>query len=170
MVKFKKLWMFLFGIVIAFWLNLQFTNWLCLERDHCNDGFSQEEYRPSTPIMSGDEISSTDPIWSGSKIMWDKGVWIIHLPSVTDYNTELWYFLALIKIAINWILGILASVALVYMLYCWFLVLSSWSDDKNVSKGKKWIRTAAVAIAWIWLAWLIISAMIWFIRVITKAN
>lgn len=162
--------MFLFGIILVFWFSLQFTNWLCLERDHCNDGFSQEDYRPSTPKMSGDEISGEDPISSGSKIMWDKSVWIIHLPRVTDYNTELWYFLALIKIAINWILGILASVALVYMLYCWFLVLSSWSDDKNVSKGKKWIRTAAVAIAWIWLAWLIISAMIWFIRVITKAS
>ena len=165
--------MFLFGIILVLCFNFQFTNWLpCLERGHCKEGwsFSQEDYRPSTPKMSGDEISSTDPIWSGSKIMWDKGVWIIHLPSVTDYNTELWYFLALIKIAINWILGILASVALVYMLYCWFLVLSSWSDDKNVSKGKKWIRTAAVAIAWIWLAWLIISAMIWFVRVITDAN
>ena len=165
--------MFLFGIILVLWFNFQFTNWLpCLERGHCKEGwsFSQEDYRPSTPKMSGDEISGEDPIWSGSKIMWDKSVWIIHLPSVTDYNTELWYFLALIKIAINWILGILASVALVYMLYCWFLVLSSWSDDKNVSKGKKWIRTAAVAIAWIWLAWLIISAMIWFIRVITKAS
>ena len=162
--------MFLFGIILVFWFSLQFTNWLCLERDHCNDGFSQGADRPSTPKMSGEKISDTDPISSWSKVMWDKSVWILHLPEVTNYNTELWYFLALIKIAINWILGILASVALVYMLYCWFLVLSSWSDDKNVSKGKKWIRTAAVAIAWIWLAWLIISAMIWFVRVITDAN
>ena len=173
MIKFKNVWLFLLGIIITFGLNFQLTYWLpCLERDHCggNDNFSQEQIRPSTPKMSGEAISDTDPIWSGSKVMWDKSVWIIHLPQVTDYNTELWYFLALIKIAVNRILGILAFIALIYMLYCWFLVLSSWSDDKNASNGKKWIKTAAVAIAWIWLAWLIISVMIWFIKVVSKAN
>jgi hypothetical protein len=171
MLKLKNVWLFLLGIILTFWLNFQFTNWLCLERDHCNEWkWSQWDERPSDPKMSGETISETDPIWSGSKVMWDKSVWILHLPQVTNYDTELWYLLALIKIIINRILWILAFIALIYMLYCWFLVLSSWSDDKNASKGKKWIKTAAVAIAWIWLAWLIISAMIWFIKVITKAS
>ena len=96
--------------------------------------------------------------------MWDKSVWILHLPQPDTYETKLWYTLALIQIAVNWILGMLAVVSLVYILYCWFLVLSSWSEDKNASKWKSWIKNAAIAIAWIGLSWLIISAMIWFIN------
>jgi len=50
------------------------------------------------------------------------------------------------------------------------LVLTSWSDDKNAEKWKKWIKTAIIAIAWIGLAWLIVSAMIWFIHIITDTK
>ena len=50
------------------------------------------------------------------------------------------------------------------MIYCGFLVFSSGSDDKNASKGKKWISTAAIALTGIGLSWLIISAMIRFIQ------
>ena len=100
--------------------------------------------------------------------MWDESMWIVHLDQVENYDTELWYALSLIQITVNWTLWILAIVVFVYMLYNWFLVLSAWSDDKNVSKWKKWISNAAIAIAWIGLAWLIISAMIRFIKNITK--
>ena len=82
-----------------------------------------------------------------------------------------YYLLQFLKLQINNDgLKIKPFIALIYMLYCWFLVISSWSDDKNASKGKKWIKTAAIAIAWVWLAWLIISVMIRFIGVITKSN
>lgn len=171
MLKLKNVWLFLLGIILTFWLNFQFTNWLpWLDRDHYNGGFSQEQTRSSDPKISGSDITDVDPIGSWSKAIWNKSIWILNFPHVTDYDTELWYFLALIKIAVNRILGMLAFIALIYMLYCWFLVISSWSDDKNASKGKKWIKTAAIAIAWVWLAWLIISVMIRFIGVITKSN
>ena len=96
--------------------------------------------------------------------------WILQFPERSEYSTPLWYALKLIQFSINWILWILSFVALMYKLYCWFLVFSSGSDDKNMQKGKKWISTAAIALAWIWLSWLIISAMIWFISSITKVN
>jgi len=102
--------------------------------------------------------------------MWEKSKWILHLPQADEYKTELWYALALVKIAVNRILWMLAFVALIYMLYCWYLILSSWSDEKSAEKWKKWIKTAAIAIAWIGLAWLIISAMIWFIKVLTESD
>lgn len=93
--------------------------------------------------------------------------WILQFPERSDYATPLWYALSLIQISINWILWILATVALVYMLYCGFLVFTSWADDKNAQKGRKWISTAAIALAWIGLSWMIVSAMIRFITMLT---
>lgn len=93
-------------------------------------------------------------------------LWIIKAPQPDNYTTTLWYVMALVQVSINWLLWILSTVALVYMLYCGFLIFSSGADDKNTSKGKKWIKTAAIALAWIWLSWLIISAMIWLITVV----
>ena len=173
MLKLKKIWLFLLGIIVVLWFNFHFTNWLwSLERDHYNEDrkWSNGNERDSTAIMSWEEISATDSIWSWSKVMWDKSVWIVHLAQVENYDTELWYALSIIQITVNWILWILAFVVSIYMLYNWFLVLSAWSDDKNVAKGKKWISTAAIAIAWIGLAWLIISAMIRFIKNITQRD
>ena len=119
------------------------------------------------------EVSVNDPIidehpaediHGGSKTMSDKVSWIINIPQPENYDTSLWYVLALIQIAINWTLWILSLVALIYMIYCGFLVFSSGSGDTNATKGKKWIKTAAIALAWIGLSWLIISVIIWLIN------
>ena len=97
----------------------------------------------------------------------DKQEWVLQFPKKENYSDTLWYAIRLIQVSINWILWLLATVALIYMLYCWFLVFSSWADDKNAQKGRKWIKTAAIALAWIGLSWLIVSAMIWFITMLT---
>lgn len=167
MLKFKKIWLFLFICIIAFWIKCGYTEWLASLGTPRNTNISQDW--DSTPNIDNQEISD-NAIWKWTTRIWNKSAWIIHLPQPEEYETKLNYTLALIKIIINRTLWILATVALVYMLYSWFLVLSSWSDDKNVSKWKKWISTAAIAIVWIGISWLIISAMIRFINVITKAN
>ena len=108
------------------------------------------------------------PQWIAQKT--NRFEWILQFPERSDYTTSLWYALSLIQISINWILGILATISLTYMLYCWFLVFSSWTDDKNASKGRKGISTASIALAWIGLSWLVVSAMIWFISNISQVN
>lgn len=121
----------------------------------------------STPMVDTWEVESISQ-WSHtfSEKLW----WILHLPRKDDYTSRLWYLTSLIQISVNWLLWILAFVVLVYMLYCGFLVLFSWSDDKNASKGKKWIANAAITLAGIGLSWLIISVMIWFINLIANAD
>lgn len=121
----------------------------------------------SDPIINEEDIREIEQ-WS--KTFTDRLQWILHLPQKNEYQTSLWYVLSLTQIVVNWLLWILSFVALVYMLYCGFLVFSSWSDDKNASKGKKWITTAAIALAWIGLSWLIISVMIWFISNISASK
>lgn len=161
MKYFKQIWITLLGIfgllVINFWhcgLNTPWPTTNVFDWD-------------STPTIDSQEIKDVNE-WS--KTFSDKLEWILRLPKKSDYPTSLWYVTSLIQITINWLLWILASIVLVYILYCGFLILSSWSDDKNVSKGKKWISNAAVAIAGIGLSWLVISAMIWFINIISKGN
>ncbi len=96
--------------------------------------------------------------------------WILQFPEREQYSTTLWYAIRLIQVSINRILWILATIALIYMLYCWFMIFSSWANDNNAKKGRKWISTAAIALAWIGLSWLIISAMIWFINILTASK
>ena len=161
----KTIWITLIGIfgllVINFWYCGLDTPW------PKTDKFNWD----STPtINSQEESQEIEGINQWSKTFSDKLEWILRLPQKSDYPTSLWYVTSLIQITINWLLWILASVVLVYMLYCGFLILSSWSDDKNVSKGKKWISSAAITIAGVGLSWFVISAMIWFINLISKGN
>ncbi len=118
----------------------------------------------STAIMAGEAVDDIDE-WS--KTFTDKLGWIIQLPQRSNYTNSLNYVMDMIQIVINWLLGMLAFIALVYMIYCGLLVFSSWSDNKNAAKGKKWIWTAAIALTGIWVSWLIISMILRFINYIT---
>ena len=149
------------------WISLLGLSLFALNFGYCLPKWSPktEYFNPdSTPFMSGDKIEDINEWW---KTFSERLEWILSIPQKDKYSTSLWYVTTLIQVIINWLLWILSFVALVYMLYCGFLVLSSGSDDKNASKGKKWISTAAIALAWIGLSWLIISAMIRFINNIT---
>lgn len=121
------------------------------------------------PVVEDPTIDDTDinNIAEWTSYETNKLEWILQFPERDQYSTTLWYAIRLIQVSINWILWILATVALIYMLYCWFMVFSSWANDKNAQKWRKWISTAAIALAWIGLSWLIISAMIWFINILT---
>ncbi len=167
MKYFKQIWIISFNVVSILLLSFGFC-WLKI-------GPIQEIFNwDSSPRIDNEEIENINE-WSENINKWskrfsDKLNGIIKLPQKEDYPTSLWYVTSLIQIAINWLLWILASLVLIYMLYCGFLVLSSWSDDKNSWKGKKWISNAAITIAGIGLSRLVISAMIWFINIISKTN
>ncbi|MDR2541416.1 MAG: hypothetical protein LBD11_06790 [Candidatus Peribacteria bacterium] len=52
----------------------------------------------------------------------------------------------LIQTIINYLLGLLAFVALVYLIYHGFLMVSASGNDKQFDKGKSGIKTAIIAI------------------------
>lgn len=159
MKRTKKIFISLFAVISMF----SFSFWAWLNTWPKSASFDWD----STAQMGWTTITEINQWW---KTLTDKLEWILHLPQKDEYITSLWYVTALIQITVNWLLWILAFIALVYMLYSGFLIFSSWSDDKGAAKGKKWISTAAIALAWIGLSWLIISAMIWFINLISKSN
>ena len=71
-----------------------------------------------------------------------------------------------IKKAINYALGLLSLVALVYLIYHGFLILTAAGDDTQYKKGIKGIQYAAIAIAGIGASWLIVSAIFRLITLI----
>ena len=162
-IKHILVWLLWLGIIFS--LNFSFAKALWTG----NMNIVNPEPHDDTPSVGSGELSGENLISDGWESFMGKLKWIIHVPSPSDYETKLWYTVKLIQIAINRLLGILSFIALIYLLYCGFLIFSSWSDDKNVQKGKKWISIAAIALAWIWLSWLV-SAMLRFIKLVSNSQ
>ena len=68
-----------------------------------------------------------------------------------------------VKNAINWILGILATIALVVCLYGGFLMVTAAGDEKKYQKGLGVLKYAAIGLAIIGLSWMIVSVIFWFV-------
>jgi uncharacterized membrane protein YidH (DUF202 family) len=69
-----------------------------------------------------------------------------------------------IKRTINWLLWILATIAVAICLYAWFLMVTSAGDEKKYQKWITILKYAAIGLAIVWLSWLIVSVIFWFIR------
>jgi len=72
-------------------------------------------------------------------------------------------FLNTVQNAINWLLWILATIALVFCLYGGFLMVTSAGDEKKYEKGLGVLKYAAIGLAIIGLSWMIVSVIFWFV-------
>ena len=79
-------------------------------------------------------------------------------------------FLDTLKNAINWLLWILASIALVICLYGWFLMVTAAGDEKKYEKWLGVLKYAAIGLAIIGLSWLIVSVVFRFIGNVSGWN
>lgn len=76
----------------------------------------------------------------------------------------------LIQTVINYALALVGLVALVYLLYHGFLVLTAGDSEDRAGAGRKGIKYAAIAIIGIALSWTIISFVFYVIFEIAWAN
>ncbi len=67
--------------------------------------------------------------------------------------------LDVVKNIINYALLMIGFVALVYLIYHGFLILTAAGDDTQYKKGLSGIKFAAIAIAGVGASWLIVSAI-----------
>ena len=79
-------------------------------------------------------------------------------------------FLDTLRNAINWILGILATIALVICLYGWFKMVTSAWDEKKYGEWLSVLKYAAIGLAIIGLSWMIVSVIFWFVGNLWKNN
>ena len=75
-----------------------------------------------------------------------------------------------IQTAINRVLRILATITLLFVLYAWFLMMTSGWDQKKYDSWLSIIKNAAIWLAIIWTAWLIVSARFWRINGTVSPN
>ena len=75
-----------------------------------------------------------------------------------------------VKNVINWILWILATVALVMCLYGGFKMVTSAGDEKKYWEWVKVLKYAAIWLAIIWLSWMIVSVIFWFVWTLSWGN
>ena len=100
---------------------------------------------------AGTDWSDPDAAWNYVTRDWDqKLTWSALLDTI--------------KNAVNWILGILATVALIICLYGWFLMVTSAGDDKKYGNWLNVLKNAAIGLAIIWLSWMIVSVVFWFVN------
>lgn len=144
-----------------------FTFWL--------DGFwssSSITTSDATKVIIG--VSEDNPIreWMQRPIEYETG----KIENVIDYDWNVFErhrdaiesTMKVIQSIVNYALGLLAIIALVYLIYHGFLVLTAGGDDAKVKKWQKWIKTAAIALIWIGLSWSIVSLILWFITLLME--
>ena len=73
-----------------------------------------------------------------------------------------------IKTAVNRVLGLLAFIALLFLLYWGFKILIAGTDDKAVSDAVKIVKNAAYGILFIALSWIIVTFIFYIAAVLTE--
>lgn len=109
----------------------------------------------------------SDPLRSGAS-------YVIQYVSGARYSGQIDNFeeaseitLTFISSVINRFLGLLALVALIYLLYHAFMVLISYNSEEKISEHRSAIYTAAIVIIGIWLSWVVVSGMFYLVSIIT---
>jgi len=101
---------------------------------------------------------------------WEK----CHVKDINDIHTDDREandnLLTTLKNAVNWILGLLATIVLCFCIYGWFKMLTSGWDTKWYDAGWKILKNALLWLAIILLAWMIVSVIFWFVATLSDAN
>ena len=76
-------------------------------------------------------------------------------------------FVQVVKNAINWVLGILALIALILLLWGGFQMVTAAGDDKKYEEGFKILKQAAFGLIMIGVAWFVVSIIFYVIGLVT---
>lgn len=113
------------------------------------------------PLRDG-AFNAIDPEHGPGALSWVVGVG----DKISSYENAQTKTLNVIKSIINYALGMLSLVALIYLIYHGFLIVTAAGDDTQYKKGMSGLKFAAIAIAGIGASWFIISAIFWLIALL----
>ena len=77
-------------------------------------------------------------------------------------------FVNVVKGAVNWILGILALITLIILLYGGFLMVTSAGNDEQYKKGFTILKHAAIGLLLIGIARFVVSIIFWLVNIVTN--
>ena len=78
--------------------------------------------------------------------------------------------LSTITTAINWLLGMLALIALVVCLWGGFQMVTAAGDDGKYKKGMGILKQAAIGLVIIGVAWMFVSLIFWLIGTLSTTE
>ena len=87
--------------------------------------------------------------------------------AINDHSTAQNQTFQIINNFINYALGLLALIALLYLLYHGFLMVTATGDEEQYNKWLQWIKYAGIALAGIGVSWFIVSLIFYLIGLIT---
>lgn len=92
---------------------------------------------------------------------WTKAVkvwltWIEKNRTATEYILDL----------VRYLITFVSLIAVLYIIYAWFRVLTWWWDEEATKKAKK---TVVWVLIWIVLMWLAYSIVLWIVQVVTSS-
>ena len=127
----------------------------------------------SQQVLNTDDIN--DPLRDGAYNIIDPTTWTGTLWGIVGVGDKIYTHqnaqtktMGVIKNIINYALWMLALVALLYLIYHGFLILTAAGDDTQYKKGLWGVKYAAIAIAGIGASRIIISAIFWLIDLIIR--
>jgi hypothetical protein len=74
-------------------------------------------------------------------------------------------FVNVVKGGVNWVLGILALIALIILLWGGFQMVTASGDEEKYKKGFTILKQAAIGLILIGIAWFIISIIFWLVNI-----
>ena len=87
----------------------------------------------------------------------------INISGVADGDQEAG-LLDVIKWITNWVLGVLALIALILVMYGGFLMVTSAGADDAYTKWRTIMKSALIGLCIIGIAWFVVSIIIWLIQ------
>lgn len=116
-------------------------------------------------LAQGYDFSQADGFWGSKGVGNIKGV-----SGTTNEGASSSSLLSTITTAINWILGMLALIALCICLYGGFQMVTAAGDDGKYKKGMTILKQAAIGLIIVGIAWLFVSLIFWLIGTLSTDN
>jgi len=112
-----------------------------------------------------------DPLRDGaynivSPVTWTGALSGVVSDKISSHQNAQGKTMDVIKNIINYALWMLSLIALVYLIYHGFLIVTAAGDDTQYKKWLSWVKYAAIAIAGIGASWFIVSAIFWLLALI----
>jgi hypothetical protein len=96
-------------------------------------------------------------------LSWDiVGIW----DKISSHENAQNQTLQVIKNLLNYALGMLWLVALIYLIYHGFLIVTAAGDDTQYKKWLSGVKYAAIAIVGIGVSWLVVSWIFWLLDLV----
>jgi len=144
-----------FATPICLWFNRFLDNDSILTQDE-ND-------------VVGETVRKSDePLRDGSFLL-GGGVKNIYNQELTDTETSREKTTRYIKWPINYFLGVVGLVALIYLIYHGILTVVSGSNEEQQKKWLAGVKFGAIAIIGLGVAWFLLSLIFWLINIVTEA-